>query len=163
MRVEVKELEKRLWFEPMSEEEYLALDEEFTKLRIEEALREDLEDLLAPEVDESQKLAQLRNLYSLRDESTVETFLQEHTYLIGLLLEAYWYIEAYFGSFPRVFLEVVIDPEATDDCQLVAYISTTLPPDEALDKLQQLDEDWWLDAMDSSKGKLCIDLEFNEF
>jgi hypothetical protein len=112
-------------------------------------------------IEGNKKMAQLKNLYVLRDENTIHSFLQEYAHLVDLLLEAYQHIEIYFGSNPRVFLEVVIDPEATNDRQLVAYIRTDLPPDEALSKLQQLDERWWLDAMDRSEGKLCVHIEFS--
>ncbi len=66
-----------------------------------------------------------------------------------------------FGSHPEVALEVIIDSEAVDDRELFAFIRTSLPSDEVLTKLDRLDHEWWLDAMDRAKGKLCIHVEFS--
>jgi hypothetical protein len=59
-----------------------------------------------------------------------------------------------------VFLEVVTDPEAIDDRQLVAFIRTDLDPMGALASLDQFDRSWWLEASHRSRGKMCIHLEF---
>ncbi|MCI0692184.1 hypothetical protein L0337_09300 [candidate division KSB1 bacterium] len=75
-------------------------------------------------------------------------------------METYDKIGNYFGPQPEVVLEVVADPEADDDRELFTFIRTSLPPQEALEKLDQLDENWWLDAGDQADGKLCIHLEF---
>ena len=40
------------------------------------------------------------------------------------------------------------------------FISANHDPDEASGALNQLDEDWWLDAMEKVQDKLCITLEF---
>jgi hypothetical protein len=57
------------------------------------------------------------------------------------------------------FLKVVTDPEADDDRQLVAYIQTQFGVDEALARLDRLDENWWFKAARKGRGKLCIHLE----
>jgi hypothetical protein len=75
------------------------------------------------------------------------------------LVEAYDNIEAFFPS-AELILEVVTDPEAKRDKELVVFIHTSLTPDEALDKLERLDRNWWLDASLDAGGKLCIHLEF---
>lgn len=59
-----------------------------------------------------------------------------------------------------LFLEVFTDSEAVNESQLVIFIATNLTPDKAVERLDQLDEDWWLDALEQSQGKLCINLEF---
>jgi len=89
----------------------------------------------------------------------VIAFLQSYQFLLPLLIEAYYWIEDCFGPYPQVFLEVVTDPEAIDDRQLVVFIRTDLDPVEALAKLDQLDKSWWLKASHGSRGKLCIHLE----
>lgn len=102
----------------------------------------------------------LERLYIFREPKEVSRFLEDNPFLILLLLEAYGQIERYFEPYPQVFLEVVTDPEASDDHELFALIYTSLTPNEALDRLDRFDRDWWLDASRISQGKLCIDVGF---
>ncbi len=101
----------------------------------------------------------LERLYTFRERAEVLWFLERYPFLVSLLLEAYGKIGNHF-PYPQVFLEVVTDPEAFDDYQLVIFIATNFAPDEAVGKLEQFDEDWWLDALDRAQGKLCINVEF---
>ncbi len=103
---------------------------------------------------------ELSRFYSFRNPAEVFSFLQTHPFLTPLLLEAYPQIEERFGPNPEVVLEVITDPEAADDQELFAFIRTDLAPEEALEKLHQLDENWWLDEADRANGKLCIHVEF---
>jgi len=102
----------------------------------------------------------LEQVYTFRGHGEVSRFLERYPFLVPLLLEAYSKFWNYFGPHPRVFLEVVTDPEAPDDRELFALVCTSLTPDEALDRLDQFDRDWWLDASYTAQGKLCIDVEF---
>jgi hypothetical protein len=107
------------------------------------------------------QMAQVIELpYKFRDRLEVEQFLQEHGFLLPLLVDAYPVIEKHFGPHPDVVLEVVTDPEGPDESDLVAFIRTSLSPDQVLDKLNRLDEEWFLDVMDMTQGKLCIHVEF---
>ncbi len=101
----------------------------------------------------------LERLYSFRRRAEVLGFLEKYPFLAPLLLEAYDRIRTYFPD-SLIFLEVVADPEANGDYQLVASVAVDLDPDEALENLEQFDEDWWLDALDRAQGMLCIDVEF---
>ncbi|MBV9020754.1 MAG: hypothetical protein JOZ71_08565 [Ktedonobacteraceae bacterium] len=101
----------------------------------------------------------LEAVYSFRNKQKILRFLETKQFLILLLLEARFHIAKFFpGS--EVFLEIDTDPEAPTDEQLVAFIATSLPSNEALARLKQLDEDWWLNALDRAQGKLCITVEF---
>ncbi|MGH9782845.1 MAG: hypothetical protein ACRD88_01560 [Terriglobia bacterium] len=102
----------------------------------------------------------LEDIFVLRQAREVTEFLGEHPYLGPLLLEVYDHIQEHFGPRPRVALEVVADPEGTDDRELYALIATQLPPEAALEKLERLDKGWWLSAMDRAQCKLSIDVEF---
>lgn len=106
------------------------------------------------------KSVALEKLYTYRRPKEVKEFLAAHPFLEPLLVEAYNKLDDYFGPQPDVVLEVVTDPEAIDDRELFAFIRTSLPSHEALEKLDQFDENWWLDAGDQVDGKLCIHLEF---
>ncbi|MBV9691689.1 MAG: hypothetical protein JO202_18485 [Ktedonobacteraceae bacterium] len=101
----------------------------------------------------------LESVYSFSNKEKVLGFLETKQFLILLLLEARFHIAKLFpGS--EVFLEIDTDPETTTDEQLVAFIATSLPSNEAFARLKQLDEDWWLNALDRAQGKLCITVEF---
>lgn len=101
----------------------------------------------------------LERLYVFRNRAEVIWFLEKYPFLVSLLLEAYDKIGKYFPHSP-LFLEVFTDSEAVNESQLVIFIATNLTPDKAVERLDQLDEDWWLDALEQSQGKLCINLEF---
>lgn len=105
-------------------------------------------------------LQSLKQLYIFRRSEKVSEFLDTHPLLVPLLVEAYSRIGDYFGPQPQVILEVVTDPEAMDDRQLVAFIRTDLHPAEALARLDRLDKDWWFEASHRSLGKLCLHLEY---
>ncbi len=113
-----------------------------------------------PPVVEEKNIRTLQQRYTFRNPQQVSSFLQAHSFLVPLLFEASSHIEQHFRSNQQVFLQVVTDPEAADDRELFIFIGTNLQPDDALDKLDLLDDEWWLDAMDRSKGDLCIDVEF---
>jgi len=87
-------------------------------------------------------------------------FLSHHPCLVALLQEARGQIETCFDSYRQMILEVVTDPEAVDDRELVLFIQTDLPPAEALDSLHRLDKHWWLEASRASRGNLCIHVEY---
>jgi len=105
-------------------------------------------------------LEALERLYIFRRQSEVIKFLVDNSFLFPLLQEAYEQIRNYFGKSPQVVFEVVTDPEAAGVQELVIIILTNLSPDKAFKKLEQLDEEWWLDAPANARRKLCIDVEF---
>ena len=105
------------------------------------------------------ELTLLNRIYTFRKPSEISDFLSDNVYLVPLLAEAYEKIREYFPS-AKLILEVVADPEADKEKELVIFICTKLPPDEALDRLELLDKNWWLDASLDSGEKLCIHVEF---
>jgi hypothetical protein len=101
----------------------------------------------------------LERFYVLRRREEVVDFLSDHPFLLALLQDAQGQIETHFRSYSQLILEVVTDPEALDDRELVLFIQTELGPEEALASLDRLDENWWFDASRVSRGMLCIDVE----
>lgn len=106
-----------------------------------------------------EQIRSLQSLYTFRKPSMVTQFLESHPFLIPLLFEACGQILRHFAPKPR-FLEVVADSEAREDRELYALIETSLPPDEALERLDRFDKEWWLAAMDRAQCKLSFDVEF---
>jgi len=97
--------------------------------------------------------------YTFRNLFKVTEFIKNNPFLIPLLLDAEKNIGKYFLN-NELFLEIVHDVEDPDFEELMIFIRTNLPPKEALDKLDRIDEEWWLDASLESKGKLNINIEF---
>ena len=104
-------------------------------------------------------LDEIERSFAVRNEPDVIGFLGEHAFLVPLLRESYDRINAYFPA-AQPTLEIVADPDGADDSQLVIFVPTKLEPQEAMAHLERFDENWWLDALDQARGKLCITLEF---
>lgn len=107
----------------------------------------------------SDKILGLGKHYIFRDSQEVASFLAENPSLFPLLAAAYSEIRKYFPR-EKLFLEMVSDPEGRDRKELVLYIHTNFSAEDALYKLGQFDDDWWLDASTEAMGKLCIHVEF---
>lgn len=105
-------------------------------------------------------LEALERLYSFRQRIQVKRFLSGHAFLVPLLDAAYDITTRYFAPM-SLALEVIADPDSTDDQQLVLFVVLQGTPAEAFAKLQRFDNEWWLDAMDEAQGHLCISLEFS--
>jgi len=105
------------------------------------------------------RLPRLREIYAFRNPDQVRSFLVTHPDLVEVLFEARSYLEALFGSDLEVILEVVTDPDAEGLKQLFAYIHTSLPIDDALERLDRLDEEWFLDQLDRVDGLCNFNLE----
>jgi len=102
-------------------------------------------------------LMELESRYTIQSPGVLD-FLKKHENLASFLIEeAYNKIREHFPT-GELVLDVLTDPE-TNEKTLVAFIRTDLNPEEALSKLEKLDEDWWLSAA-SRAEKLCIHLEF---
>jgi len=90
--------------------------------------------------------------YKLRKANEIGDFLSGNDYLIPLVSDAYGHLQKYFPGSP-IFIEV----ERGD---LVISVGTKLSPEQAIKKLDEFDEDWWLDACIDSRAKLCITVEY---
>ncbi len=96
--------------------------------------------------------------YTVRDRETVERFLARDGFLVPVLDEARHAIAAVFGAETPVSLELVTDPEEGDSA-LFARIETPLPVPAALDRLNPLYDEWWMDALPAARGFLHVDVE----
>lgn len=107
-----------------------------------------------------ESLRQIEQWYFLPDPAEVKRFIRQRPALAPLLVEAIAVLYKYFGPGPYVRLRVVTDPEAEDCEELFAYIRVALPPDEALERLNRLDDEWFLDQLGRANGKFNFNLEF---
>jgi hypothetical protein len=107
----------------------------------------------------SRELAVLGQAFAFRGD--VQSMTDGNPHLVPLLLEAREQVDRVFGSSAPIVLEVVENPEAADSSpELFAFIQTPLPVPAAREKLEQLDEEWWLDALPRAEGRLNIALEY---
>ena len=108
-----------------------------------------------------ERIASLADLYRFDDQEAVTGFLQQHDFLVDLLVEAREHISMHFGPDTPTALEVFYDlDDEHEEPDLLALIETTLPPEEASAQLDRLDETWWLDALPRSQFILTITLRF---
>lgn len=110
--------------------------------------------------EQKAKIGQLREAYTFRQEIQVHRFLRAQPEIADFLLEAYEYLERYFGPSLQVDLEVVTDPEIECSEEMVGYIVTPLAVDDALAQLDKLDEVWFLNQLDRVGGRFNFNLEF---
>lgn len=101
----------------------------------------------------------LDKLYNLRGKSEILQFLEQNDFLIPVLLEAPGKISNYFPD-AELFLECVTDPETVGEAMLELAISMNLDPDEAVDKLDRFQDEWWLNLSDKLREPLCPILEY---
>lgn len=106
------------------------------------------------------RFRKIQDLYTFRNEAAIRKFLSKNAALMNVLIEAYPHVVRYFGDQSRIVLERVKDPEIQDADQLVAYVMTSLSVDEALERLNRLDEEWFLEQFDRVDGLLNFNLEF---
>jgi hypothetical protein len=105
-------------------------------------------------------ISELNSLYKFRDGQAVENFLKENAFLGRLLFTAHERIREYFGPGVRLDVKVVKDPEVGEDRRLFVLIRTEMHPDDALDRLDELYDNWWLDVLSKADHKMSIDVEY---
>jgi hypothetical protein len=105
-------------------------------------------------------LKTLQENYVFRnDQIEILKFLKRYPSLASVLVEAHRNLMKYFPNNPQVFLSIGINPEDLSIGQLVASVASGLDVDVALDALSTFDEEWWIDSLKWTQGKLCITLE----
>ncbi len=104
-------------------------------------------------------ISELNRLYEFRDDRVVR-YLEKHPPLASVLKEAHERIRKYFGQDARVVLDAIKDSEMDDNERLFAFVQTNLSADDALDRLDELYEQWWLDRLSMVQPKMSIDVEF---
>ena len=99
--------------------------------------------------------------YRIQGYQEVCDFLQRYPHLVPLLLEAEDKITAIFGATRPCLLELTYDPEGVpESAELFVLVPTRDTPEVALEKLAQLDREWWCATSRQAHGKMNIDLEY---
>lgn len=97
----------------------------------------------------------LKKYYVIEDEDEFRNFFITHKELLDILLEAPKWIKKIFGDSVKVHLRVYFDPEE-DYEELFIVIKTSLSPEGALNLLNILDEEWFIEVVDRTGGYLNI-------
>ena len=105
-------------------------------------------------------LAGLQQIYPFEQPFSVAEFLKAHPFLVNILLEAYPKMTAVFGEGVMATLRLVDEPDFPCESELFAVTQTDLPPDEALRRLNALDEEWWLEASPRARSRLNFTVEY---
>jgi hypothetical protein len=114
------------------------------------------------------KLEKLEKLYIFEDRTQVLNFIDQHPFLVPVLLEAPAKIGEYF-QYKHLRLKLEIDPEVKDWNELFLIIVpnfqrteiTDQELEQTLDKLRQLDNGWWDKVAPRIENKLEIDIGFS--
>ena len=83
--------------------------------------------------------------------SEAAKILQENQELAILVSQAEIKLKNYFGH-TSLYLETI------EDGELLMSIATKLSPEDALKRLHQFDDEWWIENEPTANGKLCIDV-----
>ena len=109
------------------------------------------------------KLRQLQGFYTFLDAADILRFARTYPAAVDILSEARPYLERLFGPAPQVILEVTTDPDSEsqrDSEELFGNIQTSLPVEEALERLRQFDGEWFLAQLTRASGRLNFSLDF---
>lgn len=96
--------------------------------------------------------------FEYRNERAVLSFLRINPFLNSILRDAPTHIAECFGSDSSVALAVFSDPDEPTADQLFLHIRARMSVDEALDRLDRLYDEWWLDVLPAMRHKMAIAL-----
>jgi len=97
----------------------------------------------------------ITKLYKLEDEENIIKFIESNNYLIDFLID-------FYKQAKKIFENSIIHLSLVDDHTeiLFASIYTNLSVDEAMSKMEYIDENWFICNMDKARGKFNYDVEW---
>lgn len=101
----------------------------------------------------------LNDIFKFKNREDINMFLGNNPGIKPFLIKI---SENVFNFFPNHSLSLEFIPDYDSDIQpqLAVMIETRLSVDEALNKLDDFDENWWLDIDSSDKEKVFVALEY---
>lgn len=93
--------------------------------------------------------------YQIENEEEVISFVKKHPFLVNVIEEAPYQIYRIFGRDVTVCLELHHDPEEGWD-ELFIVIKSAYSAEEAIGLENRLSQEWFLDKIKETKGKLNI-------
>lgn len=101
-------------------------------------------------------LGRLELFYTFRSSASVEIFLGNYPFLAKMLIDLRGQLEHFFPE-SNLVLDISADPEAE---YLVVYVVMHTTAQEALERLERFDDEYWLDHYHQAQGKLIVNVEF---
>ena len=103
----------------------------------------------------------IKKAYTISDSQLmgIERFLDKHKDIANLVLEAHTKIRGFFTS-ETLLLELISDISIEGGEELFVYIQTHLSVEEAVEKINDFDEQWFLDQLNRTKGLFNFNLRF---
>jgi hypothetical protein len=89
-----------------------------------------------------------------KTDAEANAYLNEHPMLYPYIVESIEKIKAIFGANVELELRLRIDPEITNAQTLYCYIWVKMSVDEALDKLDKFDDEYYLKLPEQIKDYL---------
>ncbi len=115
---------------------------------------------LTEDAKPSDKFSKISKFYTIENILDVNRFLENHANLMDVILEAYPQIRKYFPT-EKLRLKLYIDPESSEwEYLIISICVSSESVDEALNQLEEFDENWWIDASSGVAVNLCIHLDF---
>lgn len=115
---------------------------------------------LTEDAKPSDNFSKISKFYTIENILDVNRFLENHANLIDVILEAYPQIRKYFPT-EKLRLKLYIDPESSEwEYLIISICVSSESVDEALNQLEEFDENWWIDASSGVAVNLCIHLDF---
>ena len=102
---------------------------------------------------------QLRTLFHIEDFLSVTKFISQNPTLYSTLLEIEEAIRMHFPE-EKLRLALYADPEGEMNDELAIYILTKDEPRTALAKLDEFDNNFWLDKIDQYGGLVLVNLRY---
>ncbi|MEH2069184.1 MAG: hypothetical protein V7K47_13655 [Nostoc sp.] len=108
----------------------------------------------------SDNFSKIFQLYTIDNVVDILRFLRKHQNLLDVLFKAHREIRKYF-PYEKLQLKLSVDPESPQwEKLLLSIYSSPEHIDEALNKLDEFDQKWWIEASLGVAVNLCINLEF---
>ena len=102
-------------------------------------------------------LSAIEERFELRSEGEVREYLRSRPELLDLLLQVPEHIGRRFGPDVRLALDIRPDREGFEPPELFATVVTDLPPEEAWERMWELDREWWIDAAGDKPVNLHVE------
>jgi hypothetical protein len=118
-----------------------------------------IEDLPEFRFNQDSQIERLKEIYGFRGKEEVNNFIKANPQIEEILIEASGEINRYFPD-SQPILKHFSDPETTGEQHLIISIPTIYSPKETLTRLDQLEDEWWVENVYRAEGKVSINVEF---
>jgi hypothetical protein len=102
-----------------------------------------------------ESLGEIMRLYQTRNAEDIQSFLFTRAELISPLIEGHKRLSEFF---PETMPEIELHHDDEGSSRLIVGVRTTLPLNEAFERMERFNDSWWVNAVLSVQGLLSFDL-----